>query len=191
MWIVLSCFRLVVRAFVSLILAHKTASQQLLMTWKTDCSRVRSVLLEFSKPAGLCDNHWCIGYICRLFKKCKNPLGCAFLSWQHGARGSFGSLGTVCSSWECDHMQEPESAKGTSHEQSYWIQQGRKQESCVNGMLYILICLSLHLRFHFSSWLNPGKISSKIPSLFLTNWQIPFNWLDRIFYLNLRVMIYL
>lgn len=41
-WIVSSCFRLVVRALVSLILVHKAASQQLLMTWKTVCSRVHS-----------------------------------------------------------------------------------------------------------------------------------------------------
>lgn len=41
-WIVLSSFRLVVRAFVSLILVHKTSSQQLLMTWRTGCSREHS-----------------------------------------------------------------------------------------------------------------------------------------------------
>lgn len=41
-WIVLSCFRLVLRAFVSLVLVHKAASQQLLMTWKTGHSKEHS-----------------------------------------------------------------------------------------------------------------------------------------------------
>lgn len=149
------------------------------------------ILFEFSKQTGLCDTHWHIGYLYRSFRKCKNPLGYVVLLWQHGPKEKFGSLRTMCSKWGCDHMQEPESAKSSSHEQNSLLQQGRKQESCIDGKLYILICLSLqpHLHFHFSSWLNPGKINPRIQFI-LDKWQIPFSLLDWVLHLNLCVVFY-